>query len=315
MKNSLKKQHAGVALLAVGALIGGGYMIAHQSDVPPQPATSTVQTDLLPTTPGPAQPIGEGVSADEQTYRAIKVVTDRPGAEISDEVGLSNVPFVLTFNRLDQKHIQQNSTIIIPPSFTDWASLSPFPTELPVAKDIPKLLLISQRVQAVGAYENGTLVRWMVTSTGKKETQTPSRLYFTNWKGKLVQSTLEGGYMLPWAFNLESKEGIALHQFDLPGYPASHGCLRLTEADAMWIYEWAEQWILDASGQNELAKGTPVIIFGEYAYGKKAPWKNLATDPVATTLSVDELTEVVNKNIDEIQVAAQKRAEIENAAQ
>jgi hypothetical protein len=308
-----KKKHIALSLLALGAaVVIGGYVVTKQDQVAPQPAISDVQTDVLPTTPEPTQTVDEVVPPDGQTYRSIKVVTDQPGYEISREVGLANVPFVLSFNRMDEKHIQKNSTITIPPTFTDWDSLSPFPRELPVAQDIDKLLLVSQRIQAVGAYERGTLVRWMVTSTGKKETPTPSKLYFTNWKGKLVTSTLEGGYILPWAFNLDSMEGIAMHQFDLPGFPASHACVRLLEADAMWIYDWANQWILDASGQNELAKGTPVIIFGKYAYDKRAPWKNLATDPTATTLTVAELTEVLNKNINEIKAAAEKRVDVEN---
>ncbi len=308
----MKKRHTTIATIAaLGAFVTGGYVVTHQETQQPVPAPQ-VQQEQVPVAPDPIVP-----AIEEPTpvgaYRAITVITDQPGAEIADAVGLSNVPFVLTFNRLDEKHIQKNQTITIPPTLTDWDALSPFPKDLPAARDIPKILLVSQRIQAIGAYENGTLVRWMVTSTGKKETPTPNKLYFTNWKGKLVKSTLEGGYMLPWAFNLESQEGIALHQFELPGFPASHACIRLLEADAMWIYDWAKQWILDASGQNELAKGTPVIVFGDYAFGKKAPWKNLATDPDATTLTVDELTEVVNKNIDEIQKAAEKRAQLENS--
>lgn len=304
----MKKVHQQrtVATLAViGAFVAGGFALDHKDT---QPVT-TPTVDVTPQTP-PVD-VGSDPLPPSVQYRSIKVITDTPGAEIAEAVGLANVPFVLTFNRLDEKHIQKNSTITIPPTFTDWNALAPFPAELPAAKDIEKLLIVSQRIQAIGAYEHGTLVRWMVTSTGKKETPTPSKLYFTNWKGKLVVSTLEGGYLLPWAFNIDNLGGIAMHQFDLPGLPASHACIRLLEADAMWIYEWAKQWILASDGQTELAKGTPVIVYGEYAFGKKAPWKNLATDPAATTLTVDELTEFVNKNIDDIQAAAEKRAEIE----
>ncbi len=275
--------------------------------------TSKADSTIIPT-PVVVTPIEAPITPPkkELSYTSITIQTDKPGAEIAAVVGLSNVPYVLTLNRLDAKHIQKGVTITIPSELSDWNALSPFPTQLPVATDIPQLLLVSQRIQAVAAYENGTLVRWMPTSTGKKNTPTPSRLYFTNWKGKLVVSTLEGGYILPWAFNLDSMEGIALHQFDLPGYPASHACIRLLEADAMWIYDWAKQWILDASGQNELASGTPVIVFGEYAYGKTAPWKKLATDPNATTLTVDELTEVITAYSEQIQSAATTRAAIEN---
>lgn len=312
MLSSMKKQHQqAVATLAViGVFVAGGVVIDQRGDSAKSPVP-TVETTTTPETPSPiatAEPLSPSVE-----YRSIKVITDTPGAEIAAAVGLSNVPFVLSFNRMDERHIQKNSTVTIPPTFTDWNSLSPFPSSLPAAVDIPQLLLVSQRVQAVAAYEHGTLVRWMVTSTGKKDTPTPNNLYFTNWKGKLVISTLEGGYKLPWAFNIDSMGGIAMHQFDLPGFPASHACIRLLEADAIWIYDWAKQWILAGDGQTELAKGTPVIVFGEYAFGKVAPWKKLATDPNVTTLTVDELTDVVNKNIDAIHAAAQKRAEVEKS--
>lgn len=243
-------------------------------------------------------------------YRSIKVVTNKPGAEIAREVGLSHTPFVLTFNRLDDKHISKNSTIIIPSELSDWHALSPFPDTLLSAQDIPKLLLVSQRIQAIGAYEHGTLVRWMVTSTGKQETPTPSKLYFTNWKGKLVTSSVKDEWILPWYFNLDNTEGISLHQYELPGYPASHSCVRLTEADAQWIYDWAEQWILAPDEQTKLASGTPVIVFEEYAYTKIAPWKRLAQDPLATTLSTDELNSVVLGYLPTIQAEAQRRAAI-----
>jgi lipoprotein-anchoring transpeptidase ErfK/SrfK len=250
------------------------------------------------------KPSPETISA---RYRSIKVVTDKPGAEIAREVGLSHTPFVLTFNRLDDKHISKNTTIIIPSELSDWHALSPFPDTLLSAQDIPKLLLVSQRIQAIGAYEYGRLVRWMVTSTGKQETPTPSKLYFTNWKGKLVTSSVKDEWILPWYFNLDNTEGISLHQYELPGYPASHSCVRLTEADAQWIYDWAEQWILAPDEQTKLASGTPVIVFGEYAYTKIAPWKRLAQDPLATTLSTDELNSVVLGYLPTIQAEAQRR--------
>ncbi len=269
-----------------------------------------VLTDIQMQPVDPEDAILEPINS-KITYRNITVTTSKPGAEISKEVGLSNVPLVLAFNRLDVGHIQTNATIVIPSDLTDWNALSPFPMNLDVVKDIDKILLVSQRVQAFAAYENGKLVHWGTVSTGKKDTQTPSKLYFTNWKGKSVVSTLEGGYILPWAFNLDSLGGIALHEFDLPGYPASHACVRMSGGDAEWIYNWAKQWVLAPDGQTQLASGTPVIIFGEYAYGKTAPWKKLAVDPTATTLSQQELTEIVNKNIETINNEAVKRELIE----
>jgi hypothetical protein len=98
---------------------------------------------------------------------------------------------------------------------------------------------------------------------------------------------------LPWYFNLDSQRGIAFHQYDLPGYPASHGCVRLLDEDAAWIYDWADQWTLSGDRSRVEADGTPVIVFGKYDYGKEAPWKHLATDYRAASLAESELKEAL----------------------
>ncbi len=262
-----------------------------------KPPTTPV---LIPDTPKPPA----------ASYRSITIQTLKPGAEIAKEVGLENLPLVLAFNRLDVRHIQTGVILTIPKTLDDWSALSPFPTELAVAEAIPKLMLISQRVQAFAIYENGKQIRWGPVSSGKKDTPTPSKLYSTNWKGKLVTSSLEGAYLLPWAFNLDSTEGISMHQFDLPGYPASHACVRMLEADAEWIYNWADQWILSPDGNTEIASGTPVIIFGQYAFGKTAPWKKLPTDATASTVTTDELTEVITPELQTIKAKQDERATI-----
>ena len=300
----MKKTIASV--VAAGVLVTGGFIVTRHEE----PTIESSQENPRPTAPVAVPPVPPPTPLPG--FRTITIQTSKPAAEIINEVGSENLNLVLAFNRLDVAHIQKGVVITMPKNLEDWNALSPFPRTLPVGDDIAKLILVSQRIQAFAAYENGALVRWGAVSTGKSTTQTPSRLYYTNWKGKHVISNLEGAYVLPWAFNLESKEGISMHQFDLPGYPASHACVRLLEQDAMWLYDWANQWILDDTGQNELAKGTPVIIFGQYAYGKTAPWKKLATDPDATTITPDELREVIEPNLDTIYTDAQKRSEIES---
>jgi hypothetical protein len=61
----------------------------------------------------------------------------------------------------------------------------------------------------------------------------------------------------------------------LPGYPASHGCIRLLERDARWLYEWGEPWVLDASRTRALARGTPVFILGRYDFAAAPPWRSV----------------------------------------
>lgn len=308
MKSRKHKKSATIILVCVFAVgIGLFVLYRNKASIPTNPAQATIPTpDTVPTSV--TEPLTPSTSTP--TYHVLATTTSAPGAELAKEVGMKNVPFTLALNRLDVKHIPQDAKLIIPDSFADTDIYAPFPTEIAAASDIPKLFIVSKRVQAFAAYENGKRVRWGTVSTGKSTTPTPSRLYATNWKGKLVTSTLEDAYQLPWYFNLDSLEGISMHQFDLPGYPASHSCIRLSEEDAMWIYEWAEQWVLAADGQTMLANGTPVIIFGDYAYGKTAPWKKLAEDPTATTLSTDELRDIVEKYHTEIQERAAEREQV-----
>lgn len=79
---------------------------------------------------------------------------------------------------------------------------------------------------------------------------------------------------MEWYFNFHNTRGLALHQYTLPGYPASHACIRLLERDAVWIYGWGEGWTLDRRGQ--IAKrGTPLLIRGQYTFDGPPPWRSL----------------------------------------
>jgi hypothetical protein len=78
-----------------------------------------------------------------------------------------------------------------------------------------------------------------------------------------------------WYFNFGNEEGLAFHEYVLPGYPASHGCIRLLHRDAMWLYEWGEGWTLRADGRKA-APGTLVSILGPYNFNAPPPWRSLA---------------------------------------
>jgi hypothetical protein len=165
-------------------------------------------------------------------------------------------------------------------------------------------------MQSFGLYEDGKLIRSGPVSSGKKTTPTRSDLYFTNWKGKEVVSTFDDEWILKWNFNIDNKEGISLHEYALPGYPASHSCVRFYGQDAQWIYDWADQWILAQDGQNKLANGTPVVVFGKYDFNKPSPWKNLPENTGATTISQDEIENIVASNLSTINAEAIRRLAI-----
>jgi hypothetical protein len=111
---------------------------------------------------------------------------------------------------------------------------------------------------------------------------------------------------LLWNFNIANKGGIGFHQYDLPGYPASHSCLRLHEKDAKDLYGWADQWVL-IDDENVKFKGTPVIVFGSYPFGKAKPWLQLVKDPKALTISESEIEEITKPHLETILKEQEKK--------
>ena len=259
-----------------------------------------------------ASPIDDSVKPQPPAEKPVQYVTFKVAgrqslAELKSRFGAEGFLTILKINRLDQDHVRVGSELLIPAGQADLLAFSPFPRELEQVKDIPKFVLVSRKVQAFGAYESGKLVFWGPTSTGKKSTRTPAGLFHTNWKSKSRISSVNPNWILPWAFNLDLKEGIAFHQYDLPGYPASHGCVRLLESDAKWVFDWADQWVLSKPERKPLAYGTPVIIFDEYAYGQPPPWKRLTADPKAASVSADEIEKLLNKDLPVIAAWSQER--------
>lgn len=197
---------------------------------------------------------------------------------------------ILALNRMDAWKLRVGDTLVIPDSVkTDFLSLSPFPKQLDVLNSINKVILVSRRVQAIGLYEGGKLVTWGPASTGKESSQTPTGLFYGNYRSKKKTSTVDSSWILPYYFNFMNYEGIGTHEYTLPGYPASHGCVRLRNRDAQYIYEWAKQWELNENEQVVLQNGTPFMVIGDYDFDKTLPWLKLAEDPESNFLTEEEM--------------------------
>lgn len=264
----------------------------------------------IPATPILANPILEPVE-DKSLFYIINLTSEKPGAELLAITGsIANTFTTLSINRIDDKNLRQGMSLVVPRSFDDATLWEFMPPSLDTAQIISKLIIISQEMQSFGIYENGLLVRSGPVSSGKKSTTTPSRLYFMNWKGEEVISTFNDEWILKWNFNLDNKLGVSLHHYALPGYPASHSCVRLYLADAEWIYNWADQWILSEDGQTKIISGTPVIIYGEYNFQKQAPWKDLPENPNATKIYKNDLEELVQENLSKILEEQTKREQM-----
>jgi hypothetical protein len=278
-KNNLLPILVPILLVVVGV---AGYIFSQKSlNFSPNPPK---EVSVVEEPPKPQEP-----EILPLTYSKITLLTDQPGKEVTDVVGFENLETVLSLNRIDQKHFQKGMTIVYPSRYDDLFALSSFPRNVPELSTTPKIIFVAQGIQEFGVYEYGTLVRFGGISTGKKSTPTPNGLFHTNWKGKEVISTSNDEWILKWNFNIDNLDGIGIHEYELPGYPASHSCIRFSAKDAEWFYNWADQWVLSEDGNQIIQKGTPVIVFGQYPFGELAPWKKLAENPYQMTLSVEDI--------------------------
>ena len=220
---------------------------------------------------------------------------------------------ILALNRLDNKNRWRADTLIIPEKIeTDFLKYSPFPYTLSSLKEVKKMVFFSYDIHAYALYENGNLVKWGPSSLGKKSTPTKTGLMFTNWKKEEAISTSNSEWLLRWNFNIHNTAGIGWHQYDLPGFHASHSCLRLLEEDAKWMYNWADTWVLTNQGQTVKAKGTPVIVFGTSDF-KTRPWLKLLENPAANDYNEEQMNKVFVSHLDEILKEQQNSENIKNS--
>ena len=273
-------------LLAVAASCGRNRPPAETSQTAPDSsAASPVGEQPPPLLPPPPDTLVHAVS-----YRVVKIPESRALRRLYRELGPDRFLLALKVNRRDSLHVRNGDSLMVPDSNATLLDLAPFPRQLPSVEGENKLVLVSRRVQAFAAYQEGHLVRWGPTSTGRESLQTPEGLYHTNWKDQERTSTFNDEWLLKWYVNLDNFLGISFHLFELPGYPASHSCVRLLVDDAIWLYGWVDQWTLDPHDRRKVVKpGTPVVVFGRYAYGKKAPWRKLAADSSATNVPLAEI--------------------------
>jgi hypothetical protein len=228
-----------------------------------------------------------------QRFRTYPITTTKELLKLRESMGAQRFDEALKLNRIDLRHARQGDRLVLPESAGDWLALAPFP---PVWKELegqPKLIAVSLRLQAWAAYEEGRLIRWGPVSSGREASPTLTGLYHTNWCQKERRSTFNDEWQLKWYINLHNWNGISFHQYELPGYPDSHACIRLAADDSEWIYHWCQSWILAPDERTVLREGTPVVVFGDYAWGSPGPWTRVAEAPEAGGLKPEELAEAL----------------------
>ena len=219
----------------------------------------------------------------------------------------SKIRLVLATNRTDKANIVKMDSIIVPNDLNgDLAYYLPFPFKVAALNEVSKIIFFSYATQTFATYEYGDLIRTGPTNMGRKADKTPTGLFFTNWKAEKTTSTFNDEWDLKWNFNVENKLGVGWHQYELPGYPASHSCLRLSERDAKYLYDWADQWVL-LNDQTVKLKGTPVIVFGSYDFDAPKPWYQLVKNANTLNISESEIEKKVQPFLSKILSEQQKR--------
>ncbi|TDR25250.1 L,D-transpeptidase [Flavobacterium cheniae] len=214
---------------------------------------------------------------------------------------------VLALNRVDVVNLKKLDSIVVPTDFSgDLEYYMPFPIEVATLNEVSKIILFSYATQAFATYEYGVLTHTGPTSLGREKDKTPTGLFFTNWKAEETISTFNDEWKLKWNFNIENKQGIGFHEYELPGYPASHSCLRLLEKDAKMLYEFADQWELESAEKVKL-KGTPVIVFGSYDFKNPKIWNTLPQDAKALSISEAALETIISPYLPSILKEQTKR--------
>ena len=227
------------------------------------------------------------------TYRLDSIQNDSALKIFKSTYNAAQQKIIAATNRIDPSRIRVKSKLVIPDTIlADFMQYSPFPSTLALPDSVTKFIVINQRIQLFAAYDHGKLAQFGPVSSGRKAKPTPNGLFYTNFKAKKKRSTVDGDWIMPWYFNIANHDGVGMHQYFLPGYPASHSCIRMYEENAKWIYDWADQWQVSEDGSTVLKKGTPVLVFGTYDFNGISAWKQLPENPKAIDLTDQELSEI-----------------------
>ena len=97
------------------------------------------------------------------------------------------------------------------------------------------LVVVDLSAQRATVYRGGRPVAITTVSTGSTGRETPTGVFPILAKEKMHRSNLYNDAPMPFMQRL-TWHGVALHAGHIPGYPASHGCVRLPKAFAEQLF-------------------------------------------------------------------------------
>jgi hypothetical protein len=96
-------------------------------------------------------------------------------------------------------------------------------------------IVVSVPLQRAFVYRGGTLIGVTTVSTGRRGHETPVGTFSILQKRREHYSNLYNNAPMPFMQRL-TWDGVALHAGQIPGRPASHGCVRLPLAFARLLF-------------------------------------------------------------------------------
>ena len=129
----------------------------------------------------------------------------------------------------------------------------------------PILIVVSVPDQVANVYRNGIRIARTSVSTGRPGHPTPTGVFNVLEKEKHHESTIYKGAEMPFMERL-TWTGIALHAGQLPGYPDSHGCVRMPLEFSKLLYTVTQKGITviiadEASAPRETVH--PGLLFSQ----------------------------------------------------
>lgn len=100
----------------------------------------------------------------------------------------------------------------------------------------PLRMVVVLDIQRMYVFDGDSLVGFTTVSTGKKGKETPTGVFKILQKKVYHESNIYANAPMPFMQRL-TWDGIALHAGHNPGYPASHGCIRLPKTFAKSLYD------------------------------------------------------------------------------
>jgi LysM repeat protein len=217
------------------------------------PAEETEQAAEEPeaeAAPEPAEPAAEEPEEAPAEPASIETATYtiQPGDTLQ-KIALrynSSVVELMALNQIvNMDRIFWGQTIIVPQrdGSAPPPAAEPAPAPAPAASSaVGKEVLVDLSEQRAYAYENGTLLKSFVVSTGLPGTPTVTGTFAIYVKYRSAGMT-GPGYNLPNVpYVMYFYRGYGLHGtywHNNFGHPMSHGCVNFRTPDAEWIYNWA----------------------------------------------------------------------------